>query len=115
VRFHTRTGTRGNFHVNPLGDCPESVSRRSLLDLQQLSLDRAHSRHQTVEFRQKLPFILPGLFDQIFGGTVTDPVESVRQPPVEEPHMLLQIQEFLVKLGLLEHGRGSHFRTAVLA
>jgi hypothetical protein len=32
-------------------------------------------------------------------------VEGIGQSPVQEPHMLLQIRELLVKLGLLEHGR----------
>jgi hypothetical protein len=34
-------------------------------------------------------------------------MEGVSQLAVEKPHMMLQVQEFLVKLSLLEHGGGS--------
>ena len=38
---------------------------------------------------------------------MTDALKSVRKLSIQKPHMVLQIQEFLVKLGLLEHGRVS--------
>ncbi len=31
-------------------------------------------------------------------------MKGVGQLAVEKPHVMLQVQEFLVKLGLLEHG-----------
>ena len=48
-------------------------------------------------------FILAGLFDKIRGGTMANAVESVSQLSIQKPHVLLQIQELLVKLRLLEH------------
>jgi hypothetical protein len=81
------------------------VPRGGFLDLQQLALDGAHARHQPVEFGQKLPFVLPGFFNEILRGAVADAVEGIGQSPVQKPHMMLQIQKLLVKLGLLEHGR----------
>jgi hypothetical protein len=81
------------------------MPRRGFLDLQQLSFDGAHARHQPVQLGQKLAFVLSGLLDEVLGGAVADPVKGIGQSPVQEPHMLLQIRELLVKLGLLEHGR----------
>ena len=76
------------------------MPRCGFLDLQQLPFDGAHARHQPVQLGQKLAFVLSGLLDEVFGGAVADPVEGIGQS-----HMLLQIRELLVKLGLLEHGR----------
>ena len=81
------------------------MPRRGLLDLQQLPLDGAHARHQPVQLGQKLRLVLSGLLDEVFGGAVADPMKGIGQLPVQKPHMMLQIQELLVKLGLLEHGR----------
>lgn len=76
----------------------------ALPELKKLAFDCPHAGHQSVEFREKLPLIPAGLFDEIRGGAVTNPVESVRQLSIQKPHTLLQIQELLVKLHLLEHG-----------
>ncbi|MCC2654190.1 MAG: hypothetical protein K0Q60_4356 [Microvirga sp.] len=44
---------------------PALVARRALLDLEELPLDRPHSRHQPVEFGKELLLVLPGLLDQL--------------------------------------------------
>jgi hypothetical protein len=76
-----------------------------LLDLQQLALDCAHAGHQPVEFGEELSFLLTGDLDETCGGSVADAMKGIGQLSVEKPHLMLQIQELLVKLGLLEHGR----------
>jgi hypothetical protein len=81
------------------------MPRCGFLNLQKLTLDRAHSGHETVEFSQKLPFFRTGALDKICGRAVADAMERVSQLPVQKPHVMLQIQEFLVKLGFLEHCR----------
>ncbi len=81
------------------------MTGRTLPKLEELSLDRPHSGHQPVKFGKKLPLILPGLLDQSRRGSVSDSVEGIGQLAVEKPHLMLQVQELLVKLGLLEHGR----------
>jgi hypothetical protein len=80
------------------------VARRTLLDLEELPLDRPHSRHQPVQFGKELLLILPSLLDRFRRGAVADPMEGIRQLAVEKPHVMLQVQEFLVKLGFPEHG-----------
>lgn len=80
------------------------MARRTLLNLEELPLDRAHSRHQPVEFGKELLLILASLLDRFRRGTVADPMEGIGQLAVEKPHVMLQVQEFLVELGLLEHG-----------
>jgi len=81
------------------------VTRGALLNLEKLALDGAHPGHQAIEFREKMPLVLLGLFDEIRGGAVADALKGVRKLSIQKPHMVLQIQELLVKLGLLEHGR----------
>jgi hypothetical protein len=78
---------------------------RVLLDLQQLAFDGAHAGHQTVEFGEKLPFVLTGDLDVICGRSVADAMKGISQLSVQKPHLMFKIQELLVKLGLLEHGR----------
>jgi hypothetical protein len=87
------------------------VARRTLLNLKELPLDRSHSRHQPIQFREKLLLIPSSLFDGFLRRAVTDPMQGIGQLAVEKPHVMLQVQEFLVKLGLLEHDVGSHVRT----
>lgn len=82
-----------------------SVTGRALVELKELSFDRAHSRHEPVEFGEKAFLVLLGLFDEIRGCAVAHPVESIGQLPVQKPHMQLQIQKFLMELALLHHGR----------
>jgi hypothetical protein len=38
---------------------------------------------------------------------VTDTLKGIRELAIQKPHVVLQFQELLVKLGLLEHGRVS--------
>jgi hypothetical protein len=38
---------------------------------------------------------------------VADALKGIRELAIQKPHMVLQFQELLVKLGLLEHGRVS--------
>ena len=83
-----------------------SVSGGGLLNLQKLSLDGAHPGHQAIEFRKKLLLVVLRLFNEIRGSAMTNAQKGIRERSVQKPHMVLQIQEFLVKLGLLEHGRG---------
>jgi hypothetical protein len=73
--------------------------------LEKLAFDGAHAGHQAIEFREKVFLILLRLLDKIGGGTVTNPLQRIRKLSIQKPHVVLQIQEFLVKLGLLEHGR----------
>jgi hypothetical protein len=80
------------------------MAGRALLDLEELPFDRAHSRHQPVQLGKQLPFIPPRLLDQLCRCTMANPMQGIGQLPVEKPHVMLQVQEFLVKLGLLEHG-----------
>jgi hypothetical protein len=81
------------------------MAGRALLDLEELPLDRAHPRHQPVQLGKQLPLIPPRLLDQIRRRTMADPMQGIGQLSVEKPHVMLQVQEFLVKLGLLEHVR----------
>ena len=76
----------------------------ALLDLEKLPLDRPHSRHQPVQFGKKLLLVPSRLLDCFLRGAVADPMQGIGQLAVEKPHVMLQVQEFLVKLGLLEHG-----------
>jgi|GEM_PF-5833596 len=80
------------------------MARRSLLDLEELPFDCPHPRHQAVQFREEQLFVPPRLLNQFLRGAVADPVQGIGQLTVEKPHVMLQVQEFLVKLGLLEHG-----------
>jgi hypothetical protein len=82
-----------------------SVTCRVFLDLQQLSFDGAHAGHQPVELGEELSFVPAGDLDEICGGSMANAMKRVRQPSVQKPHLMLQVQELLVKLGLLEHGR----------
>jgi hypothetical protein len=82
------------------------VAGRALLDLKKLSFDRTHSGHQPIQFRKEQAFILASLLDQFRGRAMTDAMKGVGQLAVQNPHVILQVQEFLVKLDLLEHGRG---------
>lgn len=79
------------------------MTGRGLLELEKLTFDRPHPGHQTVEFPEKESLILLGLFDQILGGAMADPLKGIGQLPVQVPHGLLQIQKFLMQLALLEH------------
>lgn len=81
-----------------------SMARRTLLDLEELPFDRPHPRHQPVQFREEQLLVPAGLLDGFLRGAVPDPVQGIGQLAVEKPHVMLQVQEFLVKLGLLEHG-----------
>jgi hypothetical protein len=72
------------------------VARRALLDLEELPLDRPHPGHQTVQFGKELLLILSSLLDRFRRGTVADPMEGIGQFAVEKPHVMLQVQEFLV-------------------
>jgi hypothetical protein len=81
------------------------VPRRVLLDLQQLAFDCAHAGHQSIEFREELSFVLTGVLDEICRRSVANAMKGIGQLSVQKPHLMLQIQELLVKLGLLEHGR----------
>ncbi|KFG70417.1 hypothetical protein [Microvirga sp. BSC39] len=80
------------------------MARGTLLNLEELPLDRSHSRHQSVQFGQELLLIPTSLLDRLRRGAVADPMKGIGKPAVEKPHVMLQVQEFLVKLGLLEHG-----------
>ena len=80
------------------------MARRTLLDLEELPLDCPHPRHQPIQFGEKLLLVPSGLLDRFLRGAVADPMEGIGQLAVEKPHVMLQVQEFLVKLGLLEHG-----------
>jgi hypothetical protein len=80
------------------------MARRTLPDLEELPLDCPHSRHQPVQFGQEPLLILSGFLDRFPRGTVADPIQGIGQLAVEKPHVMLQVQELLVKLGLLEHG-----------
>ncbi|MBM6583299.1 hypothetical protein ILT44_24155 [Microvirga sp. BT689] len=81
------------------------MAGRALLYLEKLPLDRAHSRHQPVQLGKQLPLILSRLLDQLRGCAMANPMQGIGQFSVEKPHVMLQVQEFLVKLGLLEHVR----------
>jgi hypothetical protein len=81
------------------------MPRGALLNLEKLSLDGPHPGHEAIELGEELPFVLPGFFDQVCGRAVTNAMKRIGQTLVQNPHMLLQIQKFLVKLNLFEHGR----------
>ena len=82
-----------------------SVTRGGLLNLQKLTFDGAHPGHQAIELGEKKFLVLLGLLDQIRGGAVADALNGVCKLSIQKPHVLLQIQELLMKLGLLEHNR----------
>lgn len=79
----------------------------ALLKLKKLTLDGAHPGHETIKLRKKISLILLCLFDKFRGGAVADALKGIRELAIQKPHMVLQFQELLVKLGLLEHGRVS--------
>ena len=81
------------------------VPSGALLNLEKLALDGTHPGHQAIEFCQKMPLVLLGLLNDIRRGTVANALQGVGELPIQKPHVVLQIQELLVKLGLLEHGR----------
>lgn len=91
--------------VQPLHLSGFLVPRGALLDLEKLTLDGTHSGHQVIKFREKVSLVSLGLFDEIRGRSVANALKGVRELSVQKPHMVLQIQELLVKLNLLEHGR----------
>ncbi|SCZ11283.1 hypothetical protein [Microvirga guangxiensis] len=72
------------------------MAGRRFLELQELPLDRAHSRHEAVEFAEKELFVLLRFLDLIEGRAVTDPLQSIGKLPVQKPHGSFQIQEFLM-------------------
>jgi hypothetical protein len=74
-----------------------------LLDLEQLPLDGSHPRHQPVELKQEILFVLPGLLDQFLRGAMMNPVERVCQLAVQRQHSLLQTYKLLTKLPFLDH------------
>lgn len=83
------------------------VTGGGLLKLEKLALDGAHPGHQAIELRKKKPLVMLRPLDEIRGGAMADALKGVRKLSIQKPHMVLQIQELLVKLGLLEHGRVS--------
>ena len=85
-----------------------------LLDLQQLAFDGPQPGHQSINLSKELSLILTGAFDQICRGSVTDAMKRIGELSIEKPHLMLQIQELLVKLGLLEHGRDLAWEGALL-
>jgi hypothetical protein len=64
--------------------------------LQELTLDRSHPRHQTVKLGEQALFLLPGQLHAFHGRAMADALESIGQLPIQEPHALLQFQEFLL-------------------
>jgi hypothetical protein len=66
------------------------------LNLEKLAFDRAHSGHEAIKLDEEELFVLPRLFDEIGRGTVSNPMKSIGQLHVQEPHSLLQIHEFLM-------------------
>ena len=76
-----------------------------LLNLKKLTFDGAHTGHQAIEFREKEFLVFLRLLDEIGRGAVPDALDGICKLPIQKPHMLLQIQELLMKLGLLEHNR----------
>jgi hypothetical protein len=46
---------------------------------------------------------------------VSDALKSVRELSIQKSHVVLQIEELLVKLGLLEHGRNLARERTVLS
>lgn len=81
-----------------------SVAGRTLLDLKKLSFDGAYPGHQPVQFGKELTFVLTGLLDQFRGPPMADAMKGIGQFAIQSPHIMLQVQEFLVKLDLLEQG-----------
>ncbi len=73
-----------------------SVMGGALVELQELALDGPHPCHQTVELRQKACFLLPGRFHGLQRRAVANALQGIGQLPVQEPHALLQFQEFLL-------------------
>lgn len=66
------------------------------LELQELPLDCAHSRHEAVEFAEEELFVLLGFLDLIGRRAVADPLQGIGELPVQKPHGSFQIQEFLM-------------------
>lgn len=91
------------------------MPRGGLLDLEKLAFDGAHPGHQAVELGKKEFLVLFGLLDEIGGGAVTDALDGICKLPIQKSHVLLQIQELLMKLGLLEHNRDLTCRRSVLS
>ena len=83
------------------------MSRGAFLKLEKLPFDGTHAGHEAVKLREKTSLILLGLFDKFRRGAVADALKGVRELAIQKPHVVLQFQELLVKLGLLEHGRVS--------
>jgi len=81
------------------------MAGRGLLKLEQLTFNGPHPGHQAIKLSQKESLVLLGLLDEISGRAMADPLKSVGQLHVQEPHGLLQIQKLLVQLALLEHDR----------
>jgi hypothetical protein len=79
------------------------MAGRGLLKLKQLTFDGPHSRHEAIELAQEKYLVLLGFLDQVGGRAVADPVKSVSQLHIQEPHGLFQIQKLLMQLTLLEH------------
>jgi hypothetical protein len=79
------------------------VASGCLLKLKELAFYGSHTCHEPVELAQEKLFILACLLDDIGGRAVADAVERIRKPRIQKPHMLLQIDEFLMQLTLLEH------------
>jgi hypothetical protein len=80
------------------------VAGRGFLNLEKLPLDGPHPGHQTIELGQKMSLVLLRLFDEIRGVPMANALEGIRELSIQKPHVVLQVQELLVKLGLLEHG-----------
>jgi hypothetical protein len=81
------------------------VASCALVKLHELTLDGPHPRHQTVKLGEEVLFLLSGQFHAIHGRTMANALQSIGQLPIQEPHAVLQVQEFLLELSLLDHGK----------
>ncbi len=96
---------QGEVLFRTLGPRQALVAGGGFLHLQELPFDGTQPGHQPVELGEELSFVPTSDLDEIRGGSMANAMKGVRQPSVQKPHLMLQVQELLVKLGLLEHGR----------
>jgi hypothetical protein len=75
------------------------------VDLKQLALDGADSRHELVELAEISSLILCRLLDEIGRWAVVNAMDGISQLSVQEVHPLLQSEKLLTKLPLLDHRR----------
>ena len=73
-----------------------SVPGSVLVDLQKLTLDGPHPRHQPVQLGQQESLLLLGCFDTVRGRAVANALESISQLSIQKPHALLQLEKLLV-------------------